>query len=388
MSISPVSGLQAASIIVDPTAGKGNYTTIAAAITAASSGQTILIKSGTYAENLSLKAGVNLSAFGSDGKNVPCHVIISGTATCTTAGTVATYSGINFTSTVTAAIVMSGSATGTIYLQNCTVSSTGVPSIIITAAGDARITLDNCNVITNHKIFEISGGGGISFYQCVVGSSTVASTSSSTGGIRISYTYWTGIFSLTNAFISADHSFFIITDSTIFTIGSSSTNTIDFCEIKSGTASAISVSTNLTISDSIIQSSNTNAITGAGTVVFSGLSFTGTSHTINTTTQTNKFFIPGAMNTVLPAGDYTILGSDMFVGATSSAARAITLPASPVAGQQHIVKDITGSAGTNNITVSGNGSNILGATSAATYVMNVNYGSTTFVYTGTVWAVI
>ena len=92
MSISPVSGLQAASIIVDPVAGKGNYTTIQAAINAASSGQTILIKPGTYTEALTLKAGVNLTAFPCDSVYAlaafPHNVVIIGKMTATYTGTV------------------------------------------------------------------------------------------------------------------------------------------------------------------------------------------------------------------------------------------------------------------------------------------------------------
>ena len=50
--------------IVAPTIAEGaGYTTIAAALTAASSGNTIFIKPGTYTENLTLKAGVKSKSF-------------------------------------------------------------------------------------------------------------------------------------------------------------------------------------------------------------------------------------------------------------------------------------------------------------------------------------
>ena len=44
-----------ARFIVNPTAGLGNYTTIQAAITAASAGDTIFIMPAVYTENLTLK---------------------------------------------------------------------------------------------------------------------------------------------------------------------------------------------------------------------------------------------------------------------------------------------------------------------------------------------
>jgi len=72
--------------VVDPTAGQGTHTTIASAITSASSGDTIFIRPGTYTENLTLKAGVNLAAFNGD-QNTP-NVTIIGNNTLTTAGTV------------------------------------------------------------------------------------------------------------------------------------------------------------------------------------------------------------------------------------------------------------------------------------------------------------
>ena len=57
-----------ANFIVAPTIQEGaNYTSIAAAIADASSGDTIFIKPGTYTEDLTLKAGVYLTAFNTNG---------------------------------------------------------------------------------------------------------------------------------------------------------------------------------------------------------------------------------------------------------------------------------------------------------------------------------
>lgn len=106
-------------------------------------------------------------------------------------------------------------------------------------------------------------------------------------------------------------------------------------------------------------------------------------------TLTAASSITGSRTVTLPAGDYTVLTTDQFVGATSSAARAITLPASPTTNQWITIKDVTGSAGTNNITVSGNGHNIVGASSAATYVISQNGGSIDLQYStsSTLWYV-
>lgn len=69
----------------------------------------------------------------------------------------------------------------------------------------------------------------------------------------------------------------------------------------------------------------------------------------------------------------------------TSAARTITLPsiASTTKGRVYIIKDATGSAAANNITVNvAGGSNIDGS---ATYVMAINYGATQFVRGETQW---
>src|SRR5271154_599266 len=69
--------------------GTGDFTTIATAMAAATSGQTIYIGHGTYTENVTLTAGVNLAAWGTDGSvSGSGNVIINGTLTMSTAGTV------------------------------------------------------------------------------------------------------------------------------------------------------------------------------------------------------------------------------------------------------------------------------------------------------------
>lgn len=78
---------------------------------------------------------------------------------------------------------------------------------------------------------------------------------------------------------------------------------------------------------------------------------------------------------------YQVLGTDAIIGVTSTAAaRTITMPnASLTTGQQWEIKDESGGAATNNITVSGNGFNIDGA---ANYVISTNYGSVSIYWSG------
>lgn len=74
-------------------------------------------------------------------------------------------------------------------------------------------------------------------------------------------------------------------------------------------------------------------------------------------------------------------GSRYFVDTT--AARTLTLPASPVLGNEIQVFDATGSAGTNNITIANNSQKINGVLDSA--LLDVNGVATAFIYTGSTY---
>jgi hypothetical protein len=76
---------------------------------------------------------------------------------------------------------------------------------------------------------------------------------------------------------------------------------------------------------------------------------------------------------------YTVLAADVFVGVTdTTAARTITLPAlSGNTGRTLVIKDMSGAAATNNITIDGNGAETIDG--ATTKLINANYGSITLI---------
>jgi len=84
---------------------------------------------------------------------------------------------------------------------------------------------------------------------------------------------------------------------------------------------------------------------------------------------------------------YSVLGTDAIIGVSSTAApRTITMPnASVTTGQRWTIKDESGGAATNNITISGNGYLIDGA---ATSVMNINYGAVDIYFNGSAYYII
>jgi hypothetical protein len=102
----------------------------------------------------------------------------------------------------------------------------------------------------------------------------------------------------------------------------------------------------------------------------------------------------GALSTYVlvthSASPYTIATTnDIHVDADPTAAPTglitVKLPASPRMLQLVEVKNPYGGAGSNNITVDGNGKQIDGA---STYVIAIDYGSVTLRYNGTAWGVL
>jgi hypothetical protein len=85
------------------------------------------------------------------------------------------------------------------------------------------------------------------------------------------------------------------------------------------------------------------------------------------------------------ATSYTVLDTDNIVGITSTAsARTITLPtAAGKTGRRYIIKDESGGAATNNITIATTGGQTIDG--AATLTINTNYGTNSVYSDGTNW---
>jgi hypothetical protein len=94
-----------------------------------------------------------------------------------------------------------------------------------------------------------------------------------------------------------------------------------------------------------------------------------------------KYTAPGAY-------PYTVLVTDYTVGVDTTSARTINMPTTRNTGQTFRIKDVSANAGTNNITIQGNGVNIVGTTSASSYVISVNGASVDIMYNGSVWLIL
>ena len=84
---------------------------------------------------------------------------------------------------------------------------------------------------------------------------------------------------------------------------------------------------------------------------------------------------------------YDVLSTDYYLSCNTNAGiLTVRLPNAPTTGTVYIVKDSTGTADTNNITVTtvGGAVNIDGSTN---FVMNTEYESANFLFNGTTWEI-
>lgn len=278
--------------IVSSTLSNGTHSTIAAALTSASSGDTIFIRTGTYTENLTLKAGVNLAAFDCDA--LTPNVTIVGKATFTAAGTVS-ISGIRLQTNSDFFLAVTGSAASIVNLNNCYLNCSNNTGISFTSSsGSSSISIYNSILAlgtTGIAYWVSTGAGGISCTSCVfanAGNSTTAS-SNSAGSVTLFQCNYGGSLSTSSSGICNIYNSYLVgaTNTNVLTTAGTGVNAIQNSALYSGSASTISVGSGTTIllANSGIDSTNTNAITGSGTLNYANISFTNTSKTINPTTQ-------------------------------------------------------------------------------------------------------
>jgi hypothetical protein len=382
ININPMSS---ARWIVDGLGFNGTHTTIGSALTSATSGDTIIILPGTYTENITLKAGVNLAAYNGDG-DTPT-VTINGTVTASFAGT-ACMTGIHFlTNGATAAITVTGNSATLLNIFNSNIDGASNTPLVFNSSNVSQSTkVINCILSSATNVFTLAGASGVEFRYCIANASTTASTHASSGGCRLFCTRFNNpITSSSTGFMESEYAFMNNANATCLTLGTtSSQNNLYHSIFTSGSASAISIANNDTqIVNCVIDSTNTNAITGAGVAAMGGCVFKNTSSLTNTTTQNPRVMSNDAITIKAPgAYPYTAVPQDAVIIVDTTSARTINLNASPVTGQRFIIKDNTGGAAANNITIVPAAGNIDGA---ANLKITTNFGSATVVYNGTQW---
>lgn len=318
--------------IVSSDASQGTHTTIAAALTSASAGDTIVLRPGTYTENITLKDRVNISGMPGDG-DTP-NVIINGTVSASGLVT-SVISYVQLQTNSANLLSVTGSSATIIYINFCNlVCSNNTAINYTTTSTSAIVTLKNCrgNVSSATNIFFThSGTGSLFISNCIFtnsGASTGVSTLSSGGSLYIQNsnltfpitTSSTSVFDMSNSVVDTS-----ALNLTALTLGGSGAQSVQTSCLLSGTASAISIGSTATISNCALDSSNTNCITGAGTINYAGLSFANSS-TINTTTTTRKVTDGGQYQgrNVNTAPSASMLGEEIRSAIASGSAVSLT----------------------------------------------------------------
>lgn len=305
-----------AKFIVDSNPALGTHTTLASAMSAASSGDTIYLRE-SVTEDITLTPGVNIASYNANGQNG--NVEIVGKITMTGAG-LSSISGVRLTTNSDYCIVVSGSAASQLRLKDCYLNVTDASAINYTSSeATSFIELVHCSgaveatLITYHVMTSAGVLRYINSFMKNNGVTTTASTNSA-GIIRfLSSSFQVPLETSGTGVITGQNSNMNIPDGTnavnLTTAGTGSCNfTNSF--FASGSSSGISIGANTTVAlnNCGVTSSNANAITGAGTLTYTSIGL-GSNSDINPTTQTGFVTRVGAIRSATMPAFYAYLAS-------------------------------------------------------------------------------
>lgn len=278
------------------------HTTIAAALASASSGDSIFIRPGTYTENLTMKAGVNMTGFQCDSGG---QVTIVGKLSCSYSGSV-TLTGLSLHTNGAFAIELTGANATLLTLDSCSIYADDATAISSTGSGGASVAITNCAMFTSTTgVAYFAFTNGTLYIRETISSNAGASTTANTFSgtqltLRTSYLGLPLTTSGTSNLVLFDTEFESgATNSTSLTHGSTgSICRADYCNFRSGTATPISIGAGATLTTNNISAHHTNAtaVTGAGTIVLNSLEQTNTVGAVSSTGVTEKVVRMGGIN--------------------------------------------------------------------------------------------
>lgn len=295
-SVSTISILQprAAKFIVDPTLYYGTHQTLTAALAAASSGDTILIRPCTLTENCTLKAGVDICGLPGVAENP--NVIINGKLTASFSGS-CTLSSLQLKTNSDFALVISGSSDTTIHLDDVSIYAFNNTAISYTSSNaDSSLNIyysyaDTATTGVAHFADSSAGTTKIFFSDFQnSGLSSTANTKSAgqitvrSSNMRLPLTY-----SSSSGASSFQHGSFNTAAQNAIGLTTSGTGTISLTntQMACGSAACISIGagTSVSLTNSGVNSSAAFVLTGAGTLNYGSVVFTGTSNGHNVSTE-------------------------------------------------------------------------------------------------------
>lgn len=288
-------------LIVSTNLANGTHSTLTSAMAAAVSGQTIFLRD-SVTENVTITPGVNISAWSGGNANTPT---IIGTITMTGAGT-SNISGIKLQTNGAASIAVTGSANSILNITNCYLNFTNNTGITYSSSGTSsaiNISSSMGDIGTTGITLFIHTGANTIFVDDLQMSNSGGSTTASTISGGFFFSKYSRIplpiTSSSTASMFIFHSDIDATNTTSLTIGGSGNHEVAFTRVASGSASAISISGGSTLQAHVLEIISTNAvtITGAGTLLYSGIFSTqGTTMTMNVATATARNAFTGSIS--------------------------------------------------------------------------------------------
>jgi hypothetical protein len=278
-----------------------NYTTLAsayAAAVAAGAPQTIFIQPGTYIENITLSAGINIAAFECDAMTP--NVTIVGTLTATYSGN-CSISGINLETNSANILVMSGSNATELSILNCYFTISNATAFNLTNSNSNSIlNLAFCHgdiSSTGITLYSSSFAGSIQEDWCKFtnsGNSTTASTFSS-GAFQTRSGYYNNVFEFTGSSSCDFNNSVVFTSTTSATpiiVNSTSPaggNNFFYTRFDSGSGVGMTIGAGALaklVNCSVYSTNGSAAISGLGTINYTPIFFLGTQDTVTVSTQT------------------------------------------------------------------------------------------------------
>ncbi|MHB1059990.1 MAG: hypothetical protein ACYC0F_19175, partial [Rhodanobacter sp.] len=265
--------------LVDPS-GNGDFTTIGAANTAATSGQRIVLSPATYTENVTLKDGVDI--IGLSGDDVLPSVKILGKLSASFSGT-CTISNVCLQTNGDNLLSLTGSNDTNVYLKNCFLDCSDFDGISSTGSNAAaNIEMMSCNGdlgTTGIKLYNVSNGVLVGRFCNFTntGGSTTASTNSGSSSVSFETCYLrcplasSGTASLSCFYTNNDCSGL---NTTCLDFSGTGVNIVTYSRLSSGTATPITIaaSVSVTVTKTVLNSSNATAISSSGTLTYADIS--------------------------------------------------------------------------------------------------------------------
>ena len=321
--------------VVSADATQGTHTTIQSAINSASSGDTIFVRDGTYTENLTLIAGITITALLGD--SIERNVKVIGKVTMTVAGTTV-LAGLTLQTNSDFCVAVTGANAVVLVLNQCVLLLTNNTAISYTnsnASSGVELLYCQSNVsIGGITLFSNSSAGSLSIIGGVLLNSvaTTASTCSGSGGTTIYSceifgfpisTSGTSNLQIYNSLIATNNPAAIC----ITHASTGTSNLIQNSSLFSDTSAAISISggSTMEVVSCTIDCNTANGITGAGTLTYTGINFSRAASptVINTTTLTpsrsafGAISFDGMVNNLSKFTDWTSFTPTIFGASTA-----------------------------------------------------------------------